>query len=231
MSDNSEEPRPGRNRFNAEEARKQAEAARQKAEIIFSRAYGLFRDPRGEWEQIRAEETNVPSILLGYVAPLAAVPPVFGSLGTLIFGTSYGGQIVRSDPGTVLLGAVVTFLASVALVYFMGILINVIVENFEGEKDDLAAQKVAAYAMTPTFMAGFFSIWPPVSLYAGLIGIAMTAFLLYRGLPPLMKCPPERAQGFTVTVMIAGLVAVIVLFSLSYCVTGAGTLSRASGVS
>ncbi len=210
-------------RFSREEAARRAREARQRAEVIWSRAYGLFRDPRAEWEQIKAEETNVPSLLLGYVAPLAAIPPVFGALGSLVFGDSYGGQVVRTDPGTVLLSALVTFIASIALVFFLGILINVLAENFDAEKDDLAAQKVAAYAMTPSFMSGVFSIWPPL-WWIALFGIAATAFLFYRGLPPLMRCPPERALGYSTTVMLAGLVAFIILFSLSGCVVGVGRL-------
>lgn len=225
MSADSEEPEPERSpRFTREEARRRAQEARQKAEIIFSRAYGLFRDPKGEWEQIRAEETNAPSILLGYVAPLAAITPVFGAIGSMVFGNSFGGAVVRTAPADVLVGSIVTFIASVALVYFLSLLINAVAETFDGQKDELAAVKVAAYAMTPTFMAGFFSIWPPVALIAGLAGIAMTAFLFYRGLPPLMKVPEDRAQGYTTTVMIAGLIAFIILFGLSGCVTGVGRL-------
>lgn len=225
MSADSEEPGPARSpRFTREEAARRAREARQKAELIFSRAYGLFRDPKGEWEQIRAEETNVPSILLGYVAPLAAIPPLFGAAGSLVFGESYGGQVVRTDAGTILVSAVVTFIASIALVYFLGILIGAIAENFEAQKDDLSAQKVAAYAMTPSFMSGVFSLWPPL-WWISLFGIAMTAFLFYRGLPILMKAPAERAMGYATTVMLAGLVAFIVLFSLSGCVVGVGRLS------
>ena len=52
-----------------------AQEALRKSEFILSRAWGLLREPKKEWEQIRAEETTVPNILLGYVAPLAAIPP------------------------------------------------------------------------------------------------------------------------------------------------------------
>ncbi len=223
MSADSEDPGPRRGRFTAEEARKQAEAARQKAEIIFSRAYGLFRDPKAEWEQIRAEETNVPSILLGYVAPLAAIIPICSLLGSGVFGERMGDTVVRTDLGRMLVGAIVTFLAVMALVYFLGLLINVVAENFDGQKDELAAQKVAAYSMTPFLMSGLFWLWPPL-WWMTLVGVAMTAFLFYRGLPPLMKAPEDRAQGYAVTVVIAGLIAFIVLLALSSCVTGVGRL-------
>ncbi|MGE0597170.1 MAG: Yip1 family protein, partial [Hyphomonadaceae bacterium] len=82
-------------RFSAEEARQRAQEARQKAEFILSRAYGLLREPKKEWAQIRGEETNIPSIMLGYVAPLAAIPPICGLIGAYIFGFSYAGVDIR----------------------------------------------------------------------------------------------------------------------------------------
>lgn len=209
--------------FSAADARARAEQARAKAEIIFSRAYGLLRDPKQEWEQIRAEATSVPAIVIGYVAPLAAIPPLCGLIGAYAFGLHYAGVDVRPPLDDALVGAAVSFLASVAMVFLLGLLINALAENFDADRNDLASQKVAAYAMTPAFLSGLFSLWPPL-WWLSLIAIAASVFLLYRGLPALMKAPQDRALGYTATVAIAGLVAFVVLFSLSSCVTGAGRL-------
>jgi hypothetical protein len=45
-------------------------------------------------------------------------------------------------------------------------------------------------------------------------------FLMFRGLPILMKAPPEQSMGYAATVTIATMVGFIVLFSLASCVTG-----------
>ena len=209
--------------FSTADARQRAEQARAKAEFILSRAYGLLREPKKEWAQIKAEETNIPSILLGYVAPLAAIPPLCGIIGAYVFGLSYAGVDVRPPLDDALIGALVSFVASVAMVFLLGILINSVAENFAGERNDLAAQKVAAYAMTPAFLSGVFSLWPPL-WWLSLIAIAASVFLLYRGLPQLMKAPEDQATGYTAMVAIAGLVSFVILFSLSSCVTGAGRL-------
>ena len=215
----AEEPSKSRApRFNAAAAREQAQQARAKAEFILSRAYGLFREPKKEWAQIRDEDTNILSILAGYVAPLAAIPPICGVIGAYVFGFSYGGVDVRPPVGQALTGAIISFLASVALVYFLGILINAIAENFEAEKNELAAQKVAAYSMTPAFLSGVFSLWPPL-WWLSLFFIAASVFLFYRGLPILMKAPETEAMSYTASVAVAGIVAFIVLFSLTSCVT------------
>jgi hypothetical protein len=224
MSAENEDPKEQhRPRFTAAEARERAEQARAKAEFILSRAYGLLREPKKEWQQIKAEETTIPNILLGYVAPLAAVPPICGLIGAYVFGLNYGGVDLRPALDDALIGALVSFVASVAMVFALGILINATVENFAGDRNDLAAQKVAAYAMTPAFLSGVFSLWPPL-WWLSLIAIAASVFLLYRGLPALMKTPEDQALGYTATVAIAGMIAFVVLFSLSSCVTGAGGL-------
>ena len=207
----------------AEMLRHGAQEARHKAEFILSRCYGLLKSPDAEWEQIRAEETNIPKILIGYVAPLAVIPPLCGVLGSLLFGNSYGGQVVRPDFDTALIGAVLSFAVSIALIFLLGILINAVAENFDADRNEIQAQKVAAYSMTPAFLSGIFSLWPPI-WWLSILAIAASAFLLYRGLPILMKAPEDRALGYASMVGVAGLVAFIILFSVSSCVAGAGRI-------
>jgi hypothetical protein len=198
--------------------RARTEQARRKAEFILSRAYGLLREPKSEWRQIRDEETSVAGLMLGYVAPLAAAAPICGLIGQLAFGRGLSGS-----PAQILVGAVISFLVFMALVFFLGYLINAIAENFEAERSDLAAMKAAAYTPTPAFLAGMFSIWPPL-WWVVLFGAAASAFLLYRGLPILMKAPEDRALSYAATVAVTGLIALVVMGVLTSCVTGIGRL-------
>jgi hypothetical protein len=201
-------------RFSVEDARAKAQQAIRKSEFILSRAYGLLREPKKEWEQIRAEQTTVPSILLGYVAPLAAIPPICDLIGSSLFN-----PLLQVEPGAAIIRAAVTWLVSIGLVFFLGVLVNVVAENFDADRDDLAAQKIAAYSLTPAFLSGVFSLWPPL-WWLSLFALAAMVFLMYRGLPILMKAPQDRALAYTATVTIAAMVAGVVLFSLASCVTG-----------
>jgi hypothetical protein len=128
---------------------------------------------------------------------------------------------VRPELSAALVGTLISFIISVAMVFLLGILINAVAENFDGDRDDLAAQKVAAYSLTPTFLSGLFSLWPPL-WWLSLVAIAASAFLLYRGLPALMKAPEDRAMGYAATVAVAALVSFILLFAVSACVGGGG---------
>jgi len=212
-NDNPEPETTASHRFSVEDARARAQEALRKSEFILSRAYGLLREPKKEWEQIRAEETTVPNILIGYVAPLAAIPPVCDLIGSALFN-----RLLTIEPGEALIRAVVTWLVSIALVFFLGVLINAVAENFDADRDDLAAQKIAAYSLTPAFLSGVFSLWPPL-WWLSLFALAAMVFLMYRGLPILMKAPADRALAYAGTVTVATMVAGIVLFSLASCVT------------
>ncbi|MBI3439580.1 MAG: DUF1282 family protein [Proteobacteria bacterium] len=211
--DNSEQPEAPKSRFTPEAARQYAQAARQRSEFILSRCYGLFRDPKGEWKQIRDEETTIPNILIGYVAPLAAIPSVCDLIGSSLFN-----HMLQVEPGQAIIRAVIYWIINIALVGFLGILISIIANNFDAERNDLASQKIAAYSMTPAFLSGFFLLLPWL-WWVSLFALAAMVFLMYRGLPILMKAPEDRALGYAATVTIAAMVAAIVLFALSSCMT------------
>lgn len=206
-------------RLSVDYAMTRAREALHKSEHILSRAYGLFSDPKREWEQIRAEETTIPNILIGYVAPLALIPPVCGLVGDTVFGRRIGEAVFRPEIGEAIISLVVTWIVSIALVFLLGLLIDSLAETFDAERNDLAAQKVAAYSLTPAFLSGVFSLWPPL-WWISLFALAAMVFLMYRGLPILMKAPPERALGYAASVTVAAAIAFIVLFSLASCVTG-----------
>jgi hypothetical protein len=211
-AEDQDKPEPPR-RFSAKAARQHVNTAYRKSEFILSRCYGLFRDPKEEWRQIRDEETTIPNILIGYVAPLAAIPPICDLIGSSIFA-----HMLQVEPGQAIIRAVITWIVSIALVGFLGILINVLSTNFDAERNDLAAQKIAAYSLTPAFLSGVFSLFPWLWWFS-LFALAAMVFLMYRGLPILMKAPEDRALGYAATVTIATMVAGIVLFSLSSCIT------------
>ena len=203
---------PSGRRFSVEEARARAEQALRKSEFILSRAYGLLREPKKEWEQIRDEETTIPNILIGYVAPLAAIPPIADLIGSYLFGAA-----ATSALGDKIIASVVAWVVGVAMVYLLGIMINVTADHFDSDRGDLAAQKVAAYSLTPFFLSTLLLIWPPL-LWVPILALGIMVFLIYRGLPILMKTPPDRAMAYTAVVTIAAMVTFIVQISVAGCV-------------
>ncbi|MBX3429420.1 MAG: DUF1282 family protein [Hyphomonadaceae bacterium] len=206
-------PRGPRFNINVEDARARAQQAVRKSEIIFTRAWGLLREPKKEWEQIKAEETTIPNLLIGYVAPLAAIPPVAGLIGSAIF------EPIRVGPITgAIVGVFVTWIVTIALVFLLGVLINALADQFDADRNDIGAQKIAAYSITPALLSGLFSLWPPL-WWISLFALAAMVYIMYRGLPVLMKAPDDRALSYAATVTVAAAVAFIVMFALASCVS------------
>jgi hypothetical protein len=135
---------------------------------------------------------------------LAAIPPVAYLIGFSFVGTGLlgGGERVPFAHGVA--HTVVLYVLTLGLVYALAAGINALAGGFGGTRDFSRAFKVAAYAPTATWLAGVFYVFPTLSILA-LAGL-YSLYLLYEGLPRLMKVPPERALPFTFAVVLIALV-------------------------
>lgn len=206
------EPEGKPRRFSLDEARARIKEAASKSEHLLSRAWGLVTSPKAEWEQIRAEDTTIPNILIGYVAPLAAIPPVADLIGGFVMGASLG------EFGSRLVGAFAAWIVGVAMVYLLGLVINATAENFDSVRDELMAQKLAAYSLTPFFLSTAVLIWPPL-LWIPVLALGLMVYLIYCGLPILMRTREDRALAYTATLTIAALVTFVIQMSVAGCAT------------
>jgi len=64
----------------------------------------------------------------------------------------------------------------------------------------------------------------PVLGILALLGSLYGLYLLYLGLPRLMKCPPERAAGYTVVVVVCAIVLSIVITLTGGAIAGIGMI-------
>ena len=189
---------------------------------LIDRAKNIILKPTEEWTKIEPEAATVQSLYTGYIMPLAAIPIIAGAIGTLIFGIGGMGFMIRMSPVAVIVGAVVQYAFALAGVYIMGLVINALADTFGAKKDEMQALKVAAYSGTAAWLAGVFGLFPPLALLA-IVGL-YSLFLLYRGLPILMKAPADKALGYTASVVVVLLVVGIVFAALSSCVVGIGRI-------
>jgi uncharacterized BrkB/YihY/UPF0761 family membrane protein len=59
---------------------------------MLSHIFGLFTDPKKEWQAIHDSECSVTSCDLSYVLILAVIPPLSGYFGTTMFGWQLGAR-------------------------------------------------------------------------------------------------------------------------------------------
>jgi hypothetical protein len=177
---------------------------------LSDRAKNIMLTPKTEWPLVDAEPGAIGDIYKRYVVPLAAIPVVAGFIGMSLIGVSVPGLgTVRTSLGAGLVTAILQFALSLGLVYVLALVIDALAPTFGGRKDMLSAVKVSAYSMTPMWLAGIFAIIPAISFLTllGLYGV----YLLYLGLPRLMRTPEDKAVAFTSVVVLAAIVLSIVL--------------------
>jgi hypothetical protein len=198
---------------------------------IVERVKSILLRPAATWEVIDAEPATVGGIFKGYVVPLALIPVVAGLIGGVVFGYGLFGVNYKPPILGAVVSAAVTYGLSLLGVYLLALIIDGLAPTFGGQKSQVQAFKVAAYASTASWVAGIFQIYPPL-MWLSLLGL-YSLYLLYRGLPPLMKTPEEKALPYTAVVIVVAIVIAIVVGIIAQPIrnlgAGAGYAGAAAG--
>ena len=175
------------------------------APSIVERVKNILLQPQKEWDRIAGEPADVNQLYMGYVLPLAALSAICGFIGMSLIGVM--GFKVGLVPG--LIGAVIQVVMALVGVFALAFIANMLAPNFGSQQDIGQAHKLAAYSSTAGFLAGVFTILPPLAIL-GIVGLYSFA-LLFIGLPRMMKTPADKRVGYFVTIIIVCIVVGIVL--------------------
>jgi hypothetical protein len=194
---------------------------------LIARVKGILLTPKTEWPVIATEPTTVADLYKGYIVWLAAIPPVFTFLKMSLLGTSlpFAGTF-RLGIGAGLSQLILSYALSLAMFYVVALIIDALAPNFGGTRDRVQALKTIAYSYTASCVAGVAMILPIIAVLiiiaAGIYGI----YLLYLGLPHTMKCPQDKAAGYTAVIIIVAIVLSFVIGAIVGSVTGVGMFMR-----
>ncbi|PYO89330.1 MAG: hypothetical protein DMD58_09760 [Gemmatimonadetes bacterium] len=181
-------------------------------ETTVGRARGVLFEPRATFKEVDSEFTKPGAIWGRYILPLALLGPLAGAVGRLVFGKRIAGMSLPESLS--ITGAITWFGISLVLqlaaVFALTQIISLLAPGFGGQKNDVQALKVAAYASTPMWVAGIFNIHGRF-LMVGIIISLYSLYLLYVGLPTLMKVPQDRSMGYTAVVIIAAIVVFLLV--------------------
>lgn len=185
---------------------------------LLARAKAILLSPKTEWPVIATEPTTVADLYKGYIIPLAAIPAIFGLLGTLRLGFGAG-----------LVAMVITFVMALISTYVMAWIIDALAPTFGGQKNNIQALKAIAYASTASWVAGFAHIIPWLGLLVVIAGGIYSIYLLYIGLPHTMRCPPEKSGGYTAVAIIIAIVLWAVTAAVIGSAVGVGSMMAGTG--
>ena len=174
-------------------------------------AFKGARSPDSEWSAIANERAETTTLFVGYVLPLAGAAAAAQLIGESVVGRSFGILGTYRLPLTTGLGLAIASLVLAAVgAVLLSIVIDALAPTFGAEKNREQALKVAVYSATPVWLAGVLQIVPA-------LGVVV---LLYLGLPRLMKCPAEKAMGYTGAVIACAVVIAIVGGTLVGTISG-----------
>jgi hypothetical protein len=185
---------------------------------IVQRIKAICLKPREEWGVIAGESASTADLLKNYALPLAAVGAVAGFIGTSIVGIPVAGGFVRIAMLPGFIDAALSVALSLVNVYVLALIIDGLAPKFGAQKNATQALKVAVYSYTPAWLAGALRLLPMLSLLA-LVASCYGVYILYLGLPRLMKSPPEKATGYTAVVVLCGIGLLIVADAIARTVT------------
>ena len=100
------------------------------------------------------------------------------------------------------------------MVYVLALIADALAPTFGGQKDLMSALKLVAYGSTAGMVGGIFSIIPGLSVL-GLLALLYSIYLLFLGIPVMMKSPQEKALPYTAVLLVCGLVAGAILGAVS----------------
>jgi hypothetical protein len=168
---------------------------------LVERVKGIILSPKTEWPVIAGEASDTGYLFANYVAILAAIPAVCGFIGAVLIGASVG---------VALFGAMIHYVLAFVMVYVVAVIVNLLAPTFGSQKSFASALKLTIYSYTPAWLAGVFALIPALS-FLSLLGLLYGIYLLWLGLSPVMKTPPEKTIWYTVTIVVCEIVLMLLI--------------------
>lgn len=185
---------------------------------LITRATNILTKPGAEWRVIDGEATSIGKLIGGYAAILAAIAPLAMLIGMLLAAGSYiGGNI-----GFLIKLLLIVYGISLGTIVLLGFIIDLLAPNLGGTKNSVQAMKLAVYAGTAFWLAGLVLILPDLWALWLLIGVGYGGYLVWLGLPVLMRVPADKAPVFTAAVVGIWLVLFLILQQIGWRIIWGG---------
>jgi len=172
---------------------------------LVDRAKDIVLRPRTEWSAVDREPSEVSDLFVSYVGVLAAIPASCALIKRVLVGV----PLV-----TALSIAITAYVVSCLTVYVMALIVDRLAPYFAGRRDFENALKLIAYSATPIWLSGVFLLIPGLGFLV-LFGILDAVYLLWLGIPALMRVPHHRALACMGALLICLIVVVAVLATVA----------------
>lgn len=181
---------------------------------MIQHAFGLIFQPRKQWRAISAQSDGQLAANLAYPLLLALVPSIAWYYGTTREGwTLEGGHVIRLTPESALGIAVALYVGVIAALAVIGYMVHWMSVTYGARSTPVRGLALSGFTATPFFVAGIVGLHPQftIDMIISLVAIGHGVYLLYSGIPIMMKVPEDR--GFLFASAVLG-VALVMLMAL-----------------
>lgn len=186
---------------------------------IVDRVKNILLTPKTEWPVIAAEPTQPKDLILGYVLPLAGLAAIAGIITSAVIGSTVLGATFRMPIMWAVVAAIYQLVMSVVSVFIVGFIIDALAPSFGAQKNFNQAIKVAAYSYTAGWIGAVLGIIPYLGWLLAILLTLYGIYLLYLGLPRVMKNPEDKSIGYTAVVIVVAIIVSIVIFTIGGLIT------------
>lgn len=197
---------------------------------LITRVQNIALRPKEEWPVIAGETTSVASLYMGVIIPLALIGPVCMFLSALVFGQRIPVLNVTVHPAMgVLFGSmVVSYVLALVAAGVTAVIVEKLAPSFQSSGDLTQALKLVAYSQAPFWVSGVLNFIPIIGVLTFLVAL-YGLYLVYLGMPVIMKTPPDKVLPYLLVVIGVSIVLWIVISVVTSAIVGTGVMLQGSG--
>lgn len=185
--------------------------------MILNHVWGLYAHPLKAWKRIGTRNESL-GFALSHLLLIALIPASCAYYASVHTGWNIGIQKnIYLAADSALLMAILMYFGLLAGVIALAYLIHWMSKTFDADTSFKQSLELSAYTATPVLMAGVGALYPEL-WFVSLVflgGLAYSVYLLYTGVPILMKIPEERGFMYASSVVTAGLILMVILMVIS----------------
>lgn len=162
------------------------------------KALFLIFEPMAAWDGVVRARRGLAFIMGFYLLPTLLIVAVVEGSGLVKWGRPQFNfdQVKRFTVGEVAIYEAAQMLLTFAVVLIGAYLIKTLGETFRGRQTYAQTVAVAAYGLGPVFLLRLLDAFPSVNPWlTWIVGIMLTAKVLYHGVPLVMLPDPPHAFG------------------------------------
>ncbi|MFT7219142.1 MAG: hypothetical protein ACI8Z1_000756 [Candidatus Azotimanducaceae bacterium] len=174
-----------------------------------SHLFGILFSPRSAWESIRDVDGFILITYLKFAIPIALLPVLAWYYGYVQIGWEFGDRVIRLTSTSANQIMSLFYLAMLIGTGLLGFMVHWMSEIYEASPSTYSkGVRIAAYTLAPLFVCGatglYSVLWLDILLGCAAAGYAV--YLLYIGVPIVMRVPAERGFLFASAMVAVGLV-------------------------